>query len=221
MAINRGFKHFNGCKNEHDEEYLADITDEQLHDWEQEINEVTEFNNNRMAELRVQLQEIVDKTKALFGENSNEHKYMKNKSLPYKPTYYFNSYKRKVEEARRNQEILRRNKEAEVNKTKLMEEACVWLAEHGKVLGKDFTLDNAVLTANAIALEKAVEARIKHLDENGEWQSFDGWNCGDLGRDCEGWDGKSNRCDCGNRRVCWCEGWDHSFKNPHANAEAY
>lgn len=52
------------------------------------------------------------------------------------------------------------------------------------------------------------------------WQDeFEGQNCNDYG-DCDGWDGESRRCDCGNRRVywatleisdgkwqCWAEAW--------------
>jgi len=33
--------------------------------------------------------------------------------------------------------------------------------------------------------------------------SFDGHNCNDIDNNCAGWDGQSNRCDCGNRRVYW------------------
>lgn len=36
----------------------------------------------------------------------------------------------------------------------------------------------------------------------GDYIEFDGWNCHDFG-DCAGWDGKSRRCECGNRRVYW------------------
>lgn len=43
------------------------------------------------------------------------------------------------------------------------------------------------------------------------WHAFDGQDC--CG-DCRGWDGVSNRCDCGNRRVCWAD-------EEHSYAEAY
>jgi hypothetical protein len=33
-----------------------------------------------------------------------------------------------------------------------------------------------------------------------KWYSFVG---DDFCDDCNGWDGSSRRCDCGNRRVCW------------------
>jgi len=45
---------------------------------------------------------------------------------------------------------------------------------------------------------------IDYVEENGV-DSFDGMNCNDyLGfgdEECEGWDGESRRCYCGNRRV--------------------
>ena len=38
-----------------------------------------------------------------------------------------------------------------------------------------------------------------------EFIEFDGWNCNDGFQDveCAGWDGRSRRCNCGNRRVSW------------------
>jgi len=32
---------------------------------------------------------------------------------------------------------------------------------------------------------------------------FDGMNCHDFDNGCDGWDGESRRCNCGNRRVYW------------------
>lgn len=40
-----------------------------------------------------------------------------------------------------------------------------------------------------------IEERI----ENGVLFDFEGQNCDD----CQGWDGISRRCECGNNRVCW------------------
>lgn len=42
-----------------------------------------------------------------------------------------------------------------------------------------------------------------------QWIPFDGNEyCSD---ECRGWDGKSYRCDCGNRRVYWDEIEGHKF----------
>lgn len=40
--------------------------------------------------------------------------------------------------------------------------------------------------------------------KHGALYDFDGKNC----EDCPGWDGKSKRCECGNRRVSWVLGFD-------------
>ncbi len=95
----------------------------------------------------------------------------------------------------------------------LQEEAVIWLIERGKKLGTDFTLSNALKTANDLAFDEAV------LDmSNGvEYHDFYGKNCDD----CLGWDGISRRCACGNRRVYWTPGNEHSFKNPQLVAEAW
>ena len=50
----------------------------------------------------------------------------------------------------------------------------------------------------------AIEAFIVNARSAG-FVEFDGHNCADVwddGMNCEGWDGESRRCDCGNRRVC-------------------
>ena len=62
-----------------------------------------------------------------------------------------------------------------------------------------------------------------HFDPN-ELIEFDGMNCNDFDNNyCDGWDGYSRRCSCGNRRVEWSwEGfaWD-SCSNPILYATAY
>jgi hypothetical protein len=61
----------------------------------------------------------------------------------------------------------------------------------------EMSLDDTVRAYNAI--EKAKASIDGHI-------GFEGFNCRDIGNDCKGWDGKSRRCDCGNRRVSWV--WD-------------
>lgn len=51
--------------------------------------------------------------------------------------------------------------------------------------------------------------------------TFDGHNCDEyLDNGCLGWDGKSHRCDCGNRRVYWAI-IQHDDGTFSAYAEAY
>jgi hypothetical protein len=59
----------------------------------------------------------------------------------------------------------------------------------------------------------------KYMESNpGEYYAFDGQNCHDFDNSvkCEGWDGISKRCQCGNRRVSWEIG-----ENGNVYAQAY
>lgn len=52
----------------------------------------------------------------------------------------------------------------------------------------------------------ADEALENALNDNpDEYLEFNGMNCNAIGQEehCEGWDKKSRRCQCGNRRVAW------------------
>jgi hypothetical protein len=49
-------------------------------------------------------------------------------------------------------------------------------------------------------LEMENEAIDAAMPAVGTFISFDG---NDDCLDCRGWDGRSGRCECGNRRVCW------------------
>jgi len=56
---------------------------------------------------------------------------------------------------------------------------------------------------------------VKKLKEAGTMFGFDGQNCDH----CEGWDGYSRRCQCGNRRVSWTI--DGTFEKPYLSGVAY
>ena len=60
--------------------------------------------------------------------------------------------------------------------------------------------------------EEAITAAEKSVGDG--YVKFDGMNCNDYLDDnaieCEGWDGVSRRCDCGNRRVYWTTYGDDS-----------
>lgn len=52
--------------------------------------------------------------------------------------------------------------------------------------------------------EELIEEKLSQMD--GGYIEFDGHNCRDAwdeGANCEGWDGRDRRCQCGNRRVSW------------------
>lgn len=67
--------------------------------------------------------------------------------------------------------------------------------------------------------EEELEAAVtKKLEENDGYMSgFDGMNCNDYeDNQCSGWNGKSRRCDCGNRRVSW-----EAYRSEDGTIEVY
>lgn len=97
---------------------------------------------------------------------------------------------------------------------KYRDDAVVWLLEKGKKIGTDFTVDTAVAVANELASEEEI-ARLRQI---GGWHEFSGNNCDGP---CRGWDGRSHRCECGNRRVYFATTDYHTFKEPSVYGEAY
>lgn len=63
--------------------------------------------------------------------------------------------------------------------------------------------------------QEAIDAFVQHARDYGPVE-FGGHNCEDIGKDCEGWDGESHRCECGNRRVCLL-----TYKADNGNWVAY
>jgi hypothetical protein len=74
-------------------------------------------------------------------------------------------------------------------------------------------ISNPIAAATEIAIEEAIKR--ENLDSN-NFMQFSG---DDKCSDCSGWDGKSQRCDCGNRRVSWET--DGDFENIIIYAAAY
>lgn len=97
----------------------------------------------------------------------------------------------------------------------MIAQAILWLQAKGKVLGVDFYAHDAVDQANYIAEQEEIARRIQLIKESGALIEFNGQNCDE----CEGWDGESRRCSCGNRRVSWES--DGTFLNPRVYGEAY
>jgi len=156
----------------------------------------------------------------IFGENSNVVRYMKKNNIPHsRNEFYPRDIDKAIEDAQKKVQEQEREKirlgNEEALKQKQMR-AVIWLQEKGLKLGQDFDLDNALFKANEMASDEEIERRKKELKESGAWLSFDG---DDSCEDCEGWDGESNRCECGNRRVCW---WaDGDFEKPYVYGYAH
>lgn len=124
-------------------------------------------------------------------------------------------------EARKREED-ERNRQREAEAQQLTADAILWIQAKypERRLGVDFGVADAVDYANALAFDDEVAK----ITAECQLHEFIGQNCSDyLDEDqhCGGWDGKSKRCQCGNRRVSWQEGCGHSFKSPCVVAEAY
>ena len=106
-----------------------------------------------------------------------------------------------------------------IRKQILIDEAVEWLQKRNKKLGVHFDYDNALEVANNLAfIEKVKEVQDDNIIfiEKGITDGFFIFHGNDNCKaSCRGWDGKSDRCDCGERRIEWdCDYSDDYFKNP-------
>lgn len=203
-------------KSPHFDRLLLDLTEDQINAWKKQESEcnsrnhklATEENNKRKEALKEFLKTI-PATEVVY------RKYLTGKlplvyySEPYNLNYSITEPRNKLLQAaqdKKNQEL----------HNSMVDRAVAWLLAKGKVIGQDFTVADAIKTANDIAFEEEVKNRKKELG-NDAYTEFSGQNCDS----CLGWDGVSPRCECGNRRVSWSFGYGHSFETPSIEAEAY
>ena len=108
-------------------------------------------------------------------------------------------------------------KQIEAEKNNLANEAIAYCIANGRIFGQDgFTIDTAISIANDISYIKEKAKREAEIGDG--YISFDGQNCED---ECAGWNPKDRRCECGNRRVSWTDGYYSDFRNMSIYAEAY
>lgn len=74
---------------------------------------------------------------------------------------------------------------------------------------------NPVEAATEIAEQEAIA---ESMPGDGVYVEFDG---DDFCEGCEGWDGESRRCYCGNRRIYWEAGWGCTFQNMYVFPQVY
>lgn len=125
------------------------------------------------------------------------------------------SYIRNEEAWLDEQEKAAHDTAVEQRTTAYRDRAICWLIAKGKRYGEDFTVESAVRMAEQIAYDEEV-ARSQGPEGSEFWHNFDGNNCDS----CIGWDGRSHRCNCGNRRVSWSQSAGHTFENPSIYGEA-
>ena len=194
-----------------------DITDEMLAAWRQETEEVNVFNKGQSLDRLISINKLKEDARALFGEKSATLKAINKdafigktidfdfESIVMRPVKASREAKRVEEQKVKDEQILNAYRER----------AIVWLHANTVLrLGVDFSILTAIDKANAVAYDKEV-ARLCRMSG---YHSFEGQNCE---RECAGWDGRSRRCECGNRRVSWEADMGHSFENPQVRAVAY
>jgi len=161
------------------------------------------------------ISKILKLTLQVYGENSKQYRYVKyNFDIPRPPMLdeslrnHEDRKKKLLEEEKKELKV----KEGQKEQAKYLLEATIYLLDHGKTFGVDFTEETAICEANAVVWDLEVEKRISE----GKLISFGG---DDECIDCGGWDGESRRCQCGNRRVSW--EFEGNFKKPWVRAEAW
>ena len=194
-----------------------DLTLELLEKFKIEVEEYETKNEEEYKKIVSRFKEIKVFVEEIWGTKSKEYKYIVNMILPFKPNLResFNHIKSRYEKKQKEEEEKKLLEKRKEEKEKLLELAILFLQERSRVLGKDFSIGEAIETANEIAFYEECEKIIK--DSNG-WIKFAG---NDYCENCRGWDGKDKRCDCGNRRVSWEEDSSSTFMDPIVWAVAY
>ena len=131
-----------------------------------------------------------------------------------KSTYEMRERMVKEKEEKEKQAELLKQREAE--KSNLVNEAIAFCLANGRTFGDGLSVETAISIANDIAFEKEVEKRKVEIGDG--YISFSGQNCED---ECDGWNPQYHRCQCGNRRVSWTDGYYSDFRNIEIYAEAY
>jgi hypothetical protein len=195
-----------------------DLTDEQVAEFDRACDDAQRVNGN-IAKARA---EIMKEFLPLFFKwctsTWDRKRSLTPKSSPWYPSrpHEASLLARRVKEHRDKIATEQRAKEYKQKADELNARAVMWLVERGLKAPEDFALENARKTARDIACEELVESRIA----NEKWFEFVGQNCGERSdTTCAGWDGKSHRCECGNRRVNWI--YDGTHEEPYVYGEAY
>jgi hypothetical protein len=163
-----------------------------------------------------QLNEARNIVYKLFGHNSKEGRYLSKLSLRH-PVMLQLTFEAQYAVWKKNIELKaqKSREDAVTQKQNEYEQKCVeYLLREGKVLGIDFNLNEAVEVAEEMHFDKLV----KGYKDNDDFIDFSGDdNC----ESCEGWNpNDGHRCDCGNRRVSFCN-YDFSIFSTYLSAEAY
>jgi hypothetical protein len=122
---------------------------------------------------------------------------------------------RMAKEKLQKEEEQKRQVEREQAQKDILNQAIAYCLENGRTFSDGLTVDNAIAIANDIAFNKEVAKREEEIGDN--YIGFSGQNCED---ECDGWNPKDRRCQCGNRRVSWSDYYS-DFRDMSIYAEAY
>ena len=196
---------------------ILEASEESITAWEEEAKKIDADNRLIYAQLKVAHRELVSTTINIFGVYSKEAKYIQKTSPPEYPIIDVTFVRSQVKKIKDAKEAKEKHVLEEYNAQYAAGCAISYMIAEGNVFGVHFQASNAVTCATQYAFEKELARRLAELEETGDLISFDGQNCDD----CDGWDGFSNRCACGNRRVSWEPDYSHSFLNPSIIGSAH
>ena len=203
---------------------FAAIPDAEVEELRADLEQCIEVNEATYQRHKGWYDEIVGDAVLIYGDNTLPVKYLKRREMvpqkfkfgnyDYDPRKEFEQcFVASIKWCRDAIELHDGQAEREAQqaaaKQERLQKAIAFLVGHGKAIGTDFTLENAIQNANDLAYEFEVVKRVAEM--NGGHTSFDG---DDGCENCKGWDGTSNRCDCGNRRVYWASCDGHDFEEP-------
>jgi hypothetical protein len=200
---------------------LADITDEDAEDLRAEAIQTREHNASLYESAKAEHQALYAEVIRLYGKDSNPAKYIAKQT----PEFQYQDWSERdledqlikyIPTAQRILALRATEAERKAERDIVLQNAIAFLQVRGRHIVTDFTLDNAVTRADCIAYDEEVARRLAELA--GGWFSFDG---DDGCETCNGWDGTSPRCECGNRRLYWSASDGHSFQNPSIHPQTF
>jgi hypothetical protein len=195
--------------------------------------ELAKAYSDKAKELQIRFKEILDEVNRefpapTFGLSKTKLEKLRQPNEAYdrvvNAIYTFNSTKstfetreRSAKEKAEKEAQTKLVKEREQDKVNIINEAIAYCISNGRIFNQDgLTIDTAISIANDIAFQN--EIKLKEFAIGDDFIDFSGQNCEEP---CEGWNPNQRRCECGNRRVSWSEGYNSDFRNMEIYAEAY
>lgn len=195
-------------------EQYTNGTPEDFARWRAEAAPVQERNAVRLRSRAQAKREIEVLISQAWPRGSDGFKAMTralSKASVEGPPDFADGLLRMEQDAKRKQEEAANKTAWDAEHVRKLVAAGAFLSARGKVLGVDYDAERAIEEADEIAKDEAIAAHAKA----GGFVSFSGE---DDCEGCSGWDMKSNRCECGNRRVYWESDGDFESMSVYAAA---